>query len=104
MHGCSLKDILYKKRMERQLAAARGLGPMGERPPDEDGAGGIGGIPTAGSKARGSACFQSAFTMSSRCASYVCFACHAEMDSRMHVTLNTSPELMFWLCLLARAL
>ena len=49
--GCSLKDILYKKRMERQLAAARGLGPMGERPPDEDGGGGgIGGIPTAGSK------------------------------------------------------
>jgi hypothetical protein len=49
---CSLKDILYKKRMERQLAAARGLGPMGERPPDEDGLGGAGGIPTAGSKAR----------------------------------------------------
>ena len=49
----SLKDILYKKRMERQLAAARGLGPMGERPPDEDdGGGGIGGIPTAGSKVR----------------------------------------------------
>ncbi len=47
----SLKDILYKKRMERQLAAARGLGPMGERPPDEDGGGvGPGGIPTAGSK------------------------------------------------------
>ena len=49
----SLKDILYKKRMERQLAAARGLGPMGERPPDEDGSSmGVGGIPTAGSKVR----------------------------------------------------
>ncbi len=40
--------------MERQLAAARGLGPMGERPPDEDGGGvGPGGIPTAGSKVIG---------------------------------------------------
>lgn len=27
--------MLYKKRMERQLAAARGEGPAGEKPPDE---------------------------------------------------------------------
>ena len=33
--ACSLKDMLYKRRMERQLAAARGEGPGGERPPDE---------------------------------------------------------------------
>ena len=33
--------------MERQLAAARGLGPMGDAMPGE---GGEGGIPTAGSK------------------------------------------------------
>ena len=45
----SLKDILFKKRMERQLAAARGLGPMGDLMPGE---GGEGGIPTAGSKVR----------------------------------------------------
>jgi hypothetical protein len=31
----SLKDMLYKKRMERQLAAARGEGPAPERAPDE---------------------------------------------------------------------
>lgn len=44
----SLKDILLKKRMERQLAAARGLGPMGEAMPGEGGEGG--GIAPAGSK------------------------------------------------------
>ena len=32
---CSLKDMLYKRRMERQLAAARGEGPAPERAPDE---------------------------------------------------------------------
>ena len=31
----SLKDMLYKRRMERQLAAARGEGPAPERAPDE---------------------------------------------------------------------
>ena len=46
----SLKDILFKKRMERQLAAARGLGPMGDSMPGE---GGEGGIPTAGSRVSG---------------------------------------------------
>jgi len=45
----SLKDMLYRRRMERQLAAARGMGPGGEKPPDEDGpAGGV--LPTAGAK------------------------------------------------------
>jgi translation initiation factor 3 subunit G len=47
--GTSLKDMLYRRRMERQLAAARGLGPGGETPPDEDGAPG-GTLPTAGAK------------------------------------------------------
>ena len=32
----SLKDILYRKRMERQLLQARGLASGPERPPDED--------------------------------------------------------------------
>ena len=32
----SLKDILYRKRMERQLLQARGLAAGPERPPDED--------------------------------------------------------------------
>lgn len=32
----SLKDMLYKKRMERQLLAAKGLIAAPERPPDED--------------------------------------------------------------------
>ena len=32
----SLKDMLYKRRMERQLAAARGEASMPEKPPDED--------------------------------------------------------------------
>ena len=32
---CSLKDMLYKRRMERQLAAARGEGPAPERAPDD---------------------------------------------------------------------
>ena len=41
----SLRDMLYKKRMERQLAAAKGLYEV-ERPPDEDG----GNLPPAGSK------------------------------------------------------
>ncbi|KAK9815263.1 hypothetical protein WJX72_000878 [[Myrmecia] bisecta] len=46
----SLKDMLYKRRMERQLAAARG-GLAPEKPPEEDGEGGS--LPTAGSKAGG---------------------------------------------------
>ena len=33
----SLKDLLYKRRMERQLAAARGLISGPELPPEEDG-------------------------------------------------------------------
>lgn len=41
----SLRDMLYKKRMERQLLAAKGLIAAPERPPDEDG----GGLPQAGS-------------------------------------------------------
>lgn len=32
----SLKDILYRKRMERQLLQARGLAAGPEQPPDED--------------------------------------------------------------------
>ena len=51
----SLKDLLYKRRMERQLAAARGLIAGPELPPDEDGSGGGGAgpgglLPTAGAK------------------------------------------------------
>jgi hypothetical protein len=34
---CSLKDMLYKRRMERQLAAARGQMSGGELPPGEEG-------------------------------------------------------------------
>lgn len=41
--------MLYRRRMERQLAAARGLGPLGEKPPEEDGAGGTT-LPQAGAK------------------------------------------------------
>ena len=37
----SLKDLLYKRRMERQLAAARGLISGPEMPPTEDGEGGV---------------------------------------------------------------
>ncbi|KAI3437982.1 hypothetical protein D9Q98_000426 [Chlorella vulgaris] len=43
----SLRDMLYKKRMERQLLAAQGLIAAPERPPDEDGPGGSG-LPGAG--------------------------------------------------------
>ena len=32
----SLRDMLYRRRMERQLAQARGQMPGPERPPDED--------------------------------------------------------------------
>ena len=51
----SLKDLLYKRRMERQLAAARGLISGPEMPPTEDGeggggAGGAGLLPAAGAK------------------------------------------------------
>ena len=50
----SLKDLLYKRRMERQLAAARGLISGPEMPPMEDGegggAGGGGLLPAAGAK------------------------------------------------------
>ncbi|KAI7842186.1 hypothetical protein COHA_004099 [Chlorella ohadii] len=42
----SLRDMLYKKRMERQLLAAKGLIAAPERPPDEDGPGGS--LPPAG--------------------------------------------------------
>ncbi|PSC71007.1 Eukaryotic translation initiation factor 3 subunit G [Micractinium conductrix] len=42
----SLRDMLYKKRMERQLLAAKGLIAAPERPPDEDGPGGS--LPAAG--------------------------------------------------------
>ena len=42
----SLRDMLYKKRMERQLLAAKGLLEV-ERPPEDDGPGGL---PAAGSK------------------------------------------------------
>lgn len=44
----SLRDVLYKKRMERQLLAARGLLEI-ERPPEEDGPGGSG-LPPPGAK------------------------------------------------------
>eukprot|EP00891_Asterochloris_glomerata_P001492 jgi/Astpho2/1492/Aster-05376 len=43
----NLKDLLYKRRMERQLAAARGE-LQGDKPPEEDGA--PGSLPPAGSK------------------------------------------------------
>lgn len=53
----SLKDLLYKRRMERQLAAARGLISGPEMPPmeaDGDGGGAGGGagglLPAAGAK------------------------------------------------------
>ena len=54
----SLKDLLYKRRMERPLAAARGLISGPEMPPMEDGEGGGGGagggggglLPAAGAK------------------------------------------------------
>ena len=36
MRARSLRDMLYRRRMERQLAQARGLAPGPERPPDED--------------------------------------------------------------------
>lgn len=45
----SLKDMLYKRRMERQLAAARGLISGPELPPSEDGPDG-GLLPAAGAK------------------------------------------------------
>ena len=32
---CSLKDILYRKRMERELLRAKGLLQGAEKPPDE---------------------------------------------------------------------
>ena len=43
----SLRDLLYKKRMERQLLAAKGLLEV-ERPPDDDGPGGS--LPPPGAK------------------------------------------------------
>jgi translation initiation factor 3 subunit G len=33
--SCSLKDILYRKRMERELLRAKGLLKGAEKPPDE---------------------------------------------------------------------
>lgn len=47
----SLRDMLYKKRMERQLLAAKGLIAAPERPPDEDGHGGS--LPQAGAGSKG---------------------------------------------------
>ncbi len=38
----SLKDILYRKRMERELLRAKGLLKGAEKPPEEDGPGGSG--------------------------------------------------------------
>lgn len=32
----SLRDMLYKRRMERAMLAARGMGPEPEKPPGED--------------------------------------------------------------------
>ena len=46
----SLKDMLYKRRMERQLAAARGLTSGPELPPSDDGPDGGGLLPAAGAK------------------------------------------------------
>jgi hypothetical protein len=44
----SLKDMLYKRRMERELLRAKGLLADAERPPDEDGAPGKpAGLPSA---------------------------------------------------------
>ncbi|CAK0739604.1 hypothetical protein CVIRNUC_001180 [Coccomyxa viridis] len=49
----SLRDMLYRRRMERQLAQARGLmSGEGKMPPPEDD-GGDGGLPQAGSKPGG---------------------------------------------------
>jgi translation initiation factor 3 subunit G len=47
----SLKDMLYKRRMERELLRAKGLLAEAERPPDEDGkpAGGLPSAPKPGS-------------------------------------------------------
>lgn len=39
----SLKDMLYKRRMERELLRAKGLLADAEKPPEEDGPGGAGG-------------------------------------------------------------
>jgi translation initiation factor 3 subunit G len=44
----SLRDMLYKKRMERQLLAAKGLIAAPERPPEEGDGGSS--LPTAGTK------------------------------------------------------
>jgi translation initiation factor 3 subunit G len=50
----NLKDLLYKRRMQRQLAAARGEIAGPERPPEEDGgppgSGAGGALPAAGAK------------------------------------------------------
>lgn len=35
MFACSIKDILYKKRMERELLRAKGLLKEAEKPPEE---------------------------------------------------------------------
>lgn len=42
---CSLKDMLYKKRMERELKRAKGLLGEAEKPPEEDKPGGA--LPSA---------------------------------------------------------
>uniref|UniRef100_A0A7S0N7V5 Eukaryotic translation initiation factor 3 subunit G n=1 Tax=Chlamydomonas leiostraca TaxID=1034604 RepID=A0A7S0N7V5_9CHLO len=52
----SIKDILYKKRMERELLRAKGLLKEAERPPEEDGPPGSGrpSLPPAGAGKPGS--------------------------------------------------
>lgn len=49
----SLRDMLYKKRMERQLLAAKGLLAAPERPPDEVSMGGL----LAGRRGRRRGCY-----------------------------------------------
>jgi hypothetical protein len=46
---CSLKDALYKRRMERELLRANGLLAAAEKPPEEDGPAGPrpAGLPSA---------------------------------------------------------
>eukprot|EP00873_Tetraselmis_striata_P020252 jgi/Tetstr1/440516/TSEL_028839.t1 len=44
----SLRDMLYKRRMERAMLAARGMGPEPEKPPGEDDDGSLPSKPSAG--------------------------------------------------------
>lgn len=45
----SIKEMLERRRMERQLMRARGMIPEADKPPEEDGPGGSGGAPKPGS-------------------------------------------------------